>query len=194
MVPNTNGDPTDRYEKIQDRYIESLVRVLDDVTRGYPANRGKVIVNMSFGWTANLIPWVKLAHHQILCKFGNPQTSCMPMPERRVVGLTLYSVLLDKILVKLDAMGVVLVAASHNNYQYGFVRNRLDGWPSRFGAPGETDQPLPNLMVSSGTDMNTEVSVINPYADWLVMAPGFQVAVAGAKPNSFALADGASLC
>lgn len=101
---------------------------------------------------------------------------------------------LDQLLVKLDAMGVVLVAASHNAYQYPFVRNRLDGWPSRFGVPGETNQPLANLIISSGTDMNTEVSVVNPYADWLVMAPGFQVSVAGVGPNSFVLADGASLC
>lgn len=72
MVPNTNADPTDLNEKIQERYLESLVRVLDDVTRGYPANKGKVIINMSFGWTVTQYDWVKQAHYDILCKFRNP--------------------------------------------------------------------------------------------------------------------------
>jgi hypothetical protein len=103
--------------------------------------------------------------------------------------------LLDQLLVRLDALGVVLVSASHNAFQIGTVKGALNGWPSRFGDPNAVAaERISNLIVSSGTDMNTECSVINPYADWLVMAPGFQVSVAGASPDSFTLEDGASLC
>jgi hypothetical protein len=77
MVPNTVMDPTDKFEKIQDRYLESLVRVLDDVNRGYPANRGKVIVNMSFGWTVSQYDWMRQAHYDILCKFKAPKRALL---------------------------------------------------------------------------------------------------------------------
>jgi hypothetical protein len=99
----------------------------------------------------------------------------------------------DKVLKALDSFGAVLVAASHNNYlESAEIRNRLDGWPSRFGVPGEESQPLKNLIVVSGIDQNSVVSPLNPYASWLAMAPGYKVTVAGLG-GGFDIQDGASL-
>lgn len=50
VVDNFFGPTPDMNNFIQERRLDSLVRVLNDVAAGYPANSGKVIVNMSFGW------------------------------------------------------------------------------------------------------------------------------------------------
>ncbi|ETS74683.1 hypothetical protein PFICI_13167 [Pestalotiopsis fici W106-1] len=159
MPKNTNGDPADRFYKIQDRYLESLIRVLGDVMAGYPANKGKVILNMSFGWLVDVHTWVHPAHFETL----------------------------HEILTALDQHGVVIVAVTHNLNLDVRGRNRLDGWPSRYGDPSDNDY-IPNLIVVSGSDKNGAVSRLNPSASWVIKAPGYQVHVAGGGVE-----DGASL-
>ncbi len=86
-------------------------------------------------------------------------------------------------------MGIVMVAASHNE-DWRPYKNKLDGWPSRFGDPNSPAlESIPNLIIVSGIDKNTRISPLNPYADWLVMAPGWNVNVPGGGT-----ANGASLC
>lgn len=100
-----------------------------------------------------------------------------------------------RVLKELDALGAVLVTASHNQYLGSAdVRNRLDGWPSRFGDPSAPeDQALRNLIVVSGIDKNSRVSWHNPYASWLAMAPGHRVNVATGPDSDIGISSGATL-
>jgi hypothetical protein len=69
VVPsNTNADPTNKNDKIQERYLESLVRILDEVKADYPANEGTIIINMSFGWLERDSDWMNPQHFNKLCK------------------------------------------------------------------------------------------------------------------------------
>ncbi|KAF2992905.1 hypothetical protein E8E14_000151 [Neopestalotiopsis sp. 37M] len=149
---NANGDPTERRNKIQDLYLNSLVRVLQDIDDNYKGRESDCIINMSFGWMVEEMDYMHPAHHQ-----------------------TLY-----QLLKEFDNRGVVLVAVSHNYDLKRFGEDRLDGWPSRFGNPGASAaESLPNLIVVSGIDQNTRVSPVNPYKRWLVTAPGWDVNVPG---------------
>jgi len=87
------------------------------------------------------------------------------------------------------------VAASHNEFPIIDVGDSLDGWPSRFADPGAPeDRAIRNLIVVSGIDKNSRVSMRNPYASWLAMAPGYQVNVADGRPTrGFGVDTGASL-
>jgi hypothetical protein len=69
VVPsNTNADPADKNNKIQERYLESLVRIVDEVTTGYPNNKGTIIINMSFGWLESDSDFINPQHFNKLCK------------------------------------------------------------------------------------------------------------------------------
>jgi hypothetical protein len=72
LITNSNQDPKDPYQKIHERYLESLIRVLADVVANHRTNRGTVIVNMSFGWSGRdwHSQYMKPAHHEMLCKFS----------------------------------------------------------------------------------------------------------------------------
>ena len=73
VVKNNNADPPLKDNYIHERYLASLVQVLDDVLANYPGNKGKVIVNMSFGWVNYEIPYMRDAHWDILCKCDHLQ-------------------------------------------------------------------------------------------------------------------------
>lgn len=118
------------------------------------------------------------------CLVDGPGSLISPVRALRTIS--------DRLLKELDNLGAVLVAASHNNYVS--VRDDLDGWPSRFGDPGtEASQAIRNLIVVSGIDKNSRASMLNPYAEWLAMAPGFEVNVADVVGHGYGLDDGASL-
>ncbi|KAL2198358.1 pectate lyase superfamily protein-domain-containing protein, partial [Corynascus similis CBS 632.67] len=161
VVNNFNRDPVDPFNYIHERYLASLVEVLDDVLSNWPGNRGKVIINMSFGWLNDeIMPYMHSAHFDILCKSTQQLCKC---------------------------------AASHNNYPYVAIKDRLDGWPSRFGDPNAAEgESIKNLIVVSGINQNSQVSMLNPYASWLALAPGYRVSVADAS-GGFNVDDGASL-
>lgn len=65
VVNNLNCDPKDKFNYIHERYIASLVAVLDDVLENYPGNKGKFIVNMSFGWLNHDISYMHSEHWDI---------------------------------------------------------------------------------------------------------------------------------
>lgn len=110
-----------------------------------------------------------------------------------LILLTRYASFLDRLLKELDNLGAVLVAASHNNYPYVAIKDRLDGLPSRFGDPNAAEgESIKNLIVVSGINQNSQVSMLNPYASWLALAPGYRVSVADAS-GGFNVDDGASL-
>ncbi|KAK4147117.1 peptidase S8/S53 domain-containing protein [Dichotomopilus funicola] len=167
VVNNLNCDPEDKFNYIHERYLASLVAVLDDVLEHYPENMGKVIVNMSFGWVDHEISYMHSEHWETF----------------------------RRILKELDDLGAVLVAASHNQYlSCADVRNGLDGWPSRFADPDiPEDQAVRNLIVVSGIDKNSRVSWHNPYASWRAMAPGHRVNVATGSEPKIGISGGASL-
>lgn len=69
VVRNTNRDPADVFNHIHERYLASLVEVLDDVLEKYPGNKGKVVINMSFGWlNTEENDFIHPAHWDIFCK------------------------------------------------------------------------------------------------------------------------------
>lgn len=88
-----------------------------------------------------------------------------------------------------------MVAATHNkNNQGPIYRQKINGWPSRFADPNAPPhEKLENLIVVSGIDINSVVSPLNPYMNWIAMAPGFGVHVANEESKTLSLADGASL-
>ena len=144
-----SADPTNYRNYIQERYLASLVSVLDDVAKNYPSKREKVIVNMSFGWIDQDVDFMHDSHW----------------------------VMFSKILKALDDLHAVLVAASHN--RYSAVRDSLDGWPSRWAKLGAPDNvAIRNLIVVSGIDQNSVVSPQNPvrelacHGPWLGRACG----------------------
>jgi len=70
LVENYSLPPAVKANWIQERHLEALVRVIDDVYEHSPENIGKVIINMSFAWlnnAAGVKKW-KAAHHHMFCK------------------------------------------------------------------------------------------------------------------------------
>ena len=87
-----------------------------------------------------------------------------------------------------------MVTATHNNNRMALYKNKIEGRPSRFGHPNAAKtEALNNLIVVSGIDKNSEVSPFNPFADWVAMAPGFDVHVAQPGTSKLVLDHGASL-
>lgn len=87
-----------------------------------------------------------------------------------------------------------MVAATHNSNRNLLYRNKINGWPSKFGGPDAAEsEKLGNLIVVSGIDRNSVVSPLNPFADWLAMAPGYRVHVAQPGASGLVVDDGASL-
>jgi hypothetical protein len=87
-----------------------------------------------------------------------------------------------------------MVAATHNSNPDPKYRNKINGWPSKFGGPNVAEsEKLGNLIVVSGIDRNSVVSSHNPFADWLAMAPGYRVHVAQPGTSGLVVDDGASL-
>ncbi|KAK7943020.1 Glucan 1-3-beta-glucosidase [Apiospora aurea] len=168
VVGNENADPPDKNNLILERYLQSLVRVLEDVDRKGAAGRGKSIINMSFGWVNDINSHAKFMRES-------------------------HWAMLYKILKELDSRGVVIVCAAHNFYQTAGIRDRLDGWPSRFGDPDpENTERIDNLIVVGGIEAWGRVSPISPYASWLIMAPGWQT-YAAEVGGEIAQANGNSL-
>ncbi|KAI1373680.1 pectate lyase superfamily protein-domain-containing protein [Hypoxylon crocopeplum] len=167
VVRNFNGDPPDKNNMIQERYLESLIQVLNDIKDTGEESRGKFIVNMSWGWANHEShAYMKQAHYDIL-----------------------YILLRE-----LDLKGVVLICAAHNDYYSKSQRDRIEGWPGRFGDPSATSQKLDNLIVVGGTDIQTRISPTSPWTDWLVVAPSWQVHVAWRRSTEdIAVKDGNSL-
>lgn len=71
LVQNFQEDPADKSNMIHERYLESLTRVLQDVVTKGDSIKGRVIVNMSFGWVnyRSHTSYMRSAHMDILCKF-----------------------------------------------------------------------------------------------------------------------------
>lgn len=94
-----------------------------------------------------------------------------------------------------------MVAATHNrNNQGRLYQQKVNGWPSRYANPATQERNsageleiLDNLIVVSGTDINSVVSPLNPYFSWIAMAPGYRVHTANISGSSLILDDGASL-
>lgn len=106
-----------------------------------------------------------------------------------------------KLLQVFDQFDVTMVAATHNDNNKGKrYEQKVNGWPSRYANPatqernsaGELER-LDNLIVVSGTDINSFVSPLNPYFSWIAMAPGFRVHTQRPVGNGLILNDGASL-
>ncbi|KAK1833706.1 hypothetical protein QBC39DRAFT_242568, partial [Podospora conica] len=57
------------------------------------------------------------------------------------------------------------------------VRGRVDSVPERWANPSQA-RHLPNLILVSGINLNTHVSPMNPYEEWMAMAPGYDVPIA----------------
>lgn len=54
---------------IHDRYLASLVAILDEIVSLSPAQLAKVVINMSFGWEERQVEeYMKKQHFAILCK------------------------------------------------------------------------------------------------------------------------------
>ncbi len=71
------------------------------------------------------------------------------------------------------------MAATHNNFLESIeIRNKFDGWPSRWGEEGATGDKIPNLILVSGIDKNTNVALDNPYREYLALAPSHRINVA----------------
>ncbi|EGX95651.1 peptidase, putative [Cordyceps militaris CM01] len=163
VVRNSNSSPRDPNMHIHDRYLASLVAILDEIVSLSPAQLAKVVINMSFGWEERQVEeYMKKQHFAILF---------------------------------FDKFGVAMVAATHNkNNQGPIYRQKINGWPSRFADPNAPPhEKLENLIVVSGIDINSVVSPLNPYMNWIAMAPGFGVHVANEESKTLSLADGASL-
>jgi hypothetical protein len=165
VVLNNNGNTNNVRNYIHDRYLVSLIAVLADVKKGHPGNVGKVVINMSFGWLPDN-DWIHPKHFEVLYQ----------------------------ILKELDRLGAVLVGVSHNYFRNINFRGVV-GWPAMFGNPGQAaDKALPNLIVVSGNDQNARLSPINPYQDWVAVAPGYRVWVGiEGQPNQYQQEDGASV-
>jgi hypothetical protein len=106
-----------------------------------------------------------------------------------------------KLLKVLDSFDVTMVAATHNYNSRGrLYEQKVNGWPSRYANPATQErnsagelEKLDNLIVVSGTDINSVVSPINPYFSWIAMAPGFRVHTDRELGAGLILGDGASL-
>lgn len=96
--------------------------------------------------------------------------------------------MLYKIIKELGSMKVLVVAAAHNEYRHdnfahgpGYRPNGrgddMNDVPQKRANPAHSKY-LPNLIVVSTTDINTQVGNINPYANWAIFAPGAGIAVA----------------
>jgi hypothetical protein len=53
---------------IHERYLASLVAILDEVVLMSAAQRAKVVINMSFGWEQDHADFIPSAHFAILCE------------------------------------------------------------------------------------------------------------------------------
>lgn len=74
---------------------------------------------------------------------------------------------------KLEDLDVVIIAAAHNNWEH--LGDDLTGLPLKWGDPGSTDRKLDGLTVVGGIDALGRLGAHSPHADWLVMAPAFQI-------------------
>lgn len=76
VVRNYNGSPENKNMHIQERYLASLVAILDEVVAMSPEQRAKVVINMSFGWEQSSEAFIPSAHFAILCE---PFTSLLSL-------------------------------------------------------------------------------------------------------------------
>jgi hypothetical protein len=68
VVRNNNASPSNKNMHIHDRYLASLVAILDEVVPMSSEERAKVVINMSFGWESDLSEYMSPAHFAILCE------------------------------------------------------------------------------------------------------------------------------
>jgi hypothetical protein len=68
VVRNNNGSPGDKNKHIHERYLASLVAILDEIVPMSPEQRAKVVINMSFGWEQDAEAFIPSAHFAILCE------------------------------------------------------------------------------------------------------------------------------
>ncbi len=87
-------------------------------------------------------------------------------------------------------LNVLIVAAAHNEYlpdpvsfgQYmpNGRRDAMNDFPIQWADPSHGDY-LPNVLVVSTTDINTQVGMLNPFANWASFAPGAGIALPQGK-------------
>jgi hypothetical protein len=102
-------------------------------------------------------------------------------------------------------LNVLIVAAAHNEYlpdpvvfgQYmpNGRGDAMNDFPAQWGDPSNGDY-LPNLLVVSATDINTQISPLNPYANWASFAPGAGISLPVGKSGDTIVRgqNGASFC
>jgi hypothetical protein len=68
VVRNNNASPRPAHQHIHERYLASLVAILDEVVPMSAEQRAKVVINMSFGWEQDSEEFIPSAHFAILCE------------------------------------------------------------------------------------------------------------------------------
>lgn len=69
----------------------------------------------------------------------------------------------------------------------------VEGFPDRWANPNDREY-LPHLILASGVDKNGRLSLLNPDEDFLIMAPGYDISVAGVSSEEGIVQEsGASL-
>lgn len=89
-----------------------------------------------------------------------------------------FALLQVQLLKRLEDLGVVVVAAAHNDYRT--QGDRLDDWPTRWSNPDfGTERQLKNLIIVGGIDKNSEIMYSSPFNAFVtLMAPGRDLSVA----------------
>ncbi|KAK1832080.1 pectate lyase superfamily protein-domain-containing protein [Podospora conica] len=158
--PAGSGPDWSREHNIKgERTLDAFVRIMEHIMTGDdqgPNKMGRSVINYSWG------EWEDTSE-------SNPAVYKM----------------FYKILKELDSMKVLVVAAAHNEYQESETEvaylphgrgDDMSDIPARWANPAHPWY-LPNLIVVSTTDINTQVGNLNPYANWASFAPGAGVAI-----------------
>jgi hypothetical protein len=144
--------------------LEQYIRVMEDILDPNLDKRGRVVINVSNGVHAD-INLETPSYIRMLCK-QDVDTSY----SRDAGELTSD---LDKILNRLGELGVLVVAAVHNEYGHKDTRHGLHGfpqgrgdvikmYPAAFADPAAPDY-LSNVLAVGAVDISNRVSIITPF-------------------------------
>ncbi|KAF6813167.1 glucan 1,3-beta-glucosidase, partial [Colletotrichum musicola] len=165
VVQDRSLEPADPNNKIWQRRLEIWVRVYNDVRRRYAQDPSV---------RGKIVISASFGYDDYLSNFP-------PLMIKRW----------RDIMKMLDRLDVVIVCAAHNQYQQ--LENTFPGVPDLFADPDEGTHLSSNMVLVGGTDAAGRIGAHSPYADWLVMAPGYSSFVAdeqgiapGVTGNSFA--------
>ena len=91
---------------------------------------------------------------------------------------------------------MVVVVSAHNKYQDIRIKNNIQGAFERFANPHTPyDDVVRSLIVVSGIDQDTNLSPVNPYDDWMALAPAWRVFSTEPLANTgYVIESGASYC